>query len=91
MYNLYMYLCINYNLFIKLFTIPVFLGYANEVGEAFRSLVHVNLVRLSYGVATSYVIADAIHKGVEANEVLTAENNTGPVLFIMCHHTLPIQ
>ena len=25
------------------------LGYSNEVGEAFRALVHVNWVRLSYG------------------------------------------
>ncbi|WAR03781.1 MTFP1-like protein, partial [Mya arenaria] len=40
--------------------------YANEVGEAFRSQVHVNIVRSSYGVASVYVVADAIHKGREA-------------------------
>ncbi|XP_014770858.1 mitochondrial fission process protein 1 [Octopus bimaculoides] len=40
-----------------------YLGYANEVGEAFRALVHVNVVRFSYVVACSYVIADANHKG----------------------------
>jgi len=34
------------------------LGYSNEVGEAFRALVHVNWVRLSYGVASAYVLAD---------------------------------
>ena len=33
------------------------LGYANEVGEAFRALVHVNWVRLSYGVASCYVVS----------------------------------
>ena len=33
-----------------------YLGYANEVGEAFRALVHVNWVKLSYGVASAYVV-----------------------------------
>ncbi|XP_045172404.2 mitochondrial fission process protein 1-like [Mercenaria mercenaria] len=46
-----------------------YLGYANEVGEAFRSQVHVNVVRLSYGIASSYVVTDAIHKGFKASEV----------------------
>ncbi|XP_060584874.1 mitochondrial fission process protein 1-like [Ruditapes philippinarum] len=46
-----------------------YLGYANEVGEAFRSQVHVNVVRLSYVVASSYVVADALHKGYKASEV----------------------
>ena len=32
------------------------LGYANEVGEAFRALIHVNWVRASYGVASIYVL-----------------------------------
>ena len=44
-------------------------GYANEVGEAFRAQVHVNIVRLSYVVASSYVVADACHKGYRASEV----------------------
>ena len=38
------------------------MGYANEVGEAFRALVHVNWVRLSYGVASAYVLADTNDK-----------------------------
>jgi hypothetical protein len=46
-----------------------FSGYANEVGEAFRSMVHVNVVRFSYLVASSYVAADAVHKGQEASQV----------------------
>ena len=44
-------------------------GYANEVGEAFRSLVPAAVVWLSYGVASSYVLADAIDKGKKAGEV----------------------
>ncbi|KAI2597282.1 mitochondrial fission process 1 [Homo sapiens] len=46
-----------------------YLGYANEVGEAFRSLVPAAVVWLSYGVASSYVLADAIDKGKKAGEV----------------------
>uniref|UniRef100_A0AC34F7Y6 Mitochondrial fission process protein 1 n=1 Tax=Panagrolaimus sp. ES5 TaxID=591445 RepID=A0AC34F7Y6_9BILA len=43
-----------------------FLGYANEVGEAFRSVVHVSLVRLSYVVSIGYVCADALDKSRRA-------------------------
>lgn len=39
-----------------------YLGYANEVGEAFRNLVHRNVVRFSYVVSASYVLADAASK-----------------------------
>ncbi|XP_047538643.1 mitochondrial fission process protein 1 [Vanessa atalanta] len=35
-----------------------YLGYANEVGESFRSLVSVKVVRASYAVAFAYVLAD---------------------------------
>ncbi|KAH7957595.1 hypothetical protein HPB52_020733 [Rhipicephalus sanguineus] len=45
------------------------LGYANEVGEAFRSLVHVNVVRLSYAVASVYVVADTTDKVLKADKV----------------------
>jgi len=38
------------------------LGYANEVGEAFRALVHRNVVRLSYAIAFGYVFADTNDK-----------------------------
>ncbi|XP_053213485.1 mitochondrial fission process protein 1-like [Panonychus citri] len=38
------------------------LGYANEVGESFRALVHVNWVKLSYVVASGYVLADTADK-----------------------------
>lgn len=43
-----------------------FLGYANEVGEAFRALVPVSVVWASYAVATAYVSADALDKGKKA-------------------------
>ncbi|TSL28182.1 Mediator of RNA polymerase II transcription subunit 13-like [Bagarius yarrelli] len=43
-----------------------FLGYANEVGEAFRALVPVSMVWASYAVATAYVSADAMDKGKKA-------------------------
>ena len=39
-----------------------YLGYANEVGEAFRNAVHRNVVRATYGISSSYVLADAISK-----------------------------
>ena len=39
-----------------------YLGYANEVGEAFRAVVHANVVRASYAVSGTYVLADATSK-----------------------------
>ncbi|KAK1328373.1 hypothetical protein QTO34_011946 [Cnephaeus nilssonii] len=48
-------------------------GYANEVGEAFRSMVPAAVVWLSYGVSSSYVLADAIDKGKKAGEVPSPE------------------
>ncbi|XP_015782754.1 mitochondrial fission process protein 1 [Tetranychus urticae] len=38
------------------------MGYANECGESFRALIHVNWVRLSYAVASGYVVADTVDK-----------------------------
>jgi fission process protein 1 len=40
-----------------------FLGYANEVGEAFRPLVPVEVVYFSYFAAISYILADTVDKG----------------------------
>ena len=45
------------------------LGYANEVGEAFRSQMHVKWVWASYGVASAYVVADTAHKANLAYKV----------------------
>lgn len=44
-----------------------YLGYANEVGEAFRSLVPGWTVGLSYAIASGYVLADTAHKSRETS------------------------
>lgn len=44
-------------------------GYANEVGEAFRSIIGSRWVAVTYGIATCYVIADTAHKTKEASDV----------------------
>jgi fission process protein 1 len=38
-------------------------GYANEVGEAFRPLVPVAVVYVSYVIAITYILADTVDKG----------------------------
>uniref|UniRef100_A0A069DNA2 Mitochondrial fission process protein 1 n=1 Tax=Panstrongylus megistus TaxID=65343 RepID=A0A069DNA2_9HEMI len=43
-----------------------YLGYSNEVGESFRSVMDVKWVWLSYGVASAYVLADTISKSSAA-------------------------
>ncbi|XP_045145560.1 mitochondrial fission process protein 1 isoform X2 [Echinops telfairi] len=68
-----------------------YLGYANEVGEAFRSLVPAAVVWLSYGVASSYVLADAVDKGKKAGESVPILNvaRDNPTLSPACglvHH-----
>ncbi|XP_012513449.1 PREDICTED: mitochondrial fission process protein 1 isoform X1 [Propithecus coquereli] len=63
-----------------------YLGYANEVGEAFRSLVPVAVVWLSYGVASSYVLADAIDKGKKAGEDFLP---LPPWIKCLCAHQVP--
>ncbi|XP_074150182.1 mitochondrial fission process protein 1 [Sminthopsis crassicaudata] len=52
-----------------------YLGYANEVGEAFRAIVPTSLVWLSYGVASSYVVADAVDKGKKAGAAASPETS----------------
>ena len=68
-----------------------YLGYANEVGEAFRALMHVRYVeylyfrvelifhdrwvRATYGVASAYVLADTYDKGVKQSKVQTFWND----------------
>lgn len=49
-----------------------YLGYANEVGEAFRVLVPASVVRFSYVVASGYVVADSFHKGQKVWERSTS-------------------
>jgi len=43
-----------------------FVGYANEVGESFRHLIHVRYVRFSYFIGSSYCVLDALSKAVES-------------------------
>lgn len=45
-----------------------YLGYSNEVGEAFRPLIHRNFVRASYLLATAYVCADTVDKSVRERQ-----------------------
>ncbi|ESO02423.1 hypothetical protein HELRODRAFT_155821 [Helobdella robusta] len=49
--------------------------YSNEVGESFRALVHVNWVRFSYVVASTYVCADAASKGKEVYQKTQGEDD----------------
>ena len=51
------------------------MGYANEVGEAFRALVTVGWVRLSYGVASAYVLADTNDKAGRMSKSLSGEDS----------------
>jgi len=44
-------------------------GYANEVGEAFRSLVPKSVVHGSYGIASLYVLADTVDKSKKMYKV----------------------
>ena len=44
-------------------------GYLNEIGEAFRPLVPVYIVLLSYVAALTYVSADGISKGIAAGKL----------------------
>ncbi|KAK9305497.1 hypothetical protein QLX08_003509 [Tetragonisca angustula] len=50
-----------------------YLGYANEVGEAFRSIVPNSIVWFSYAIASGYVLADTINNGLKAYQ-----NNVAP-------------
>jgi len=45
------------------------------VGESFRSLVNVNVVRASYVVASGYVVADTLDKSQRISDVLTGRCN----------------
>lgn len=49
----------------------VCLGYANEIGEAFRPVIPVQYVNLSYAVAVAYVLADCADKTYKKYNVNT--------------------
>lgn len=60
----------------------VTVGYANEVGESFRALVHKFWVQASYGVAIIYVLADTTDKTIKENNKEKAKEkyNSGRVV-----------
>ena len=47
----------------------VCVGYANEVGEAFRAWIPRTFVHGTYGIATAYVLLDCYDKGKKASLV----------------------
>jgi len=56
------------------------IGYSNEVGEAFRAQVPVNFVRLTYGMAFLYVLADTRHKTLKVKSPVRSSS----LLFEAC-------
>ncbi|XP_043501760.1 mitochondrial fission process protein 1 [Polistes fuscatus] len=46
-----------------------YLGYANEVGEAFRHLIPKSIVWLSYIISSGYVLADTMDKGYRVYKI----------------------
>ncbi|KAL1504640.1 hypothetical protein AB1Y20_008422 [Prymnesium parvum] len=46
-----------------------YMGYANECGEAFRPLVDVSIVYLTYVGAITYILADTVDKGAKGAKV----------------------
>ena len=62
-----------------------FSGYANEVGEAFRSMIPVSLVRSTYIVALGYATADALDKSHKAHKVLYKVYNICLFIYNICN------
>jgi len=69
-------------------TVVRYLGYANEVGEAFRALVDVKLVYASYGVASAYVLADTYDKASKAKKALGDQEGASTKAGIAAFDTL---
>nr|XP_018897011.1 PREDICTED: mitochondrial fission process protein 1 [Bemisia tabaci] len=61
-----------------------FLGYANEVGEAFRGIISNRAVNFTYGIASTYVAADAIHKATEAHSNSTENGRIKKTFLVFC-------
>ncbi|XP_008545223.1 mitochondrial fission process protein 1 [Microplitis demolitor] len=57
-----------------------YLGYTNEVGEAFRSIVPKSIVWMSYVIASGYVIADTAHKGIKEYEKIGKEDKNKRII-----------
>jgi len=62
--------------------------YANEVGEAFRPLVPVSVVYVSYVVAIAYILADTVDKGKKSADVGGAVTGTLGAVDTFCWQML---
>ncbi|XP_076760011.1 mitochondrial fission process protein 1 [Xylocopa sonorina] len=60
-----------------------YLGYANEVGEAFRPIIPTWIVRVSYAVASAYVLADTTNSGLKAHQSNVSPRATKNTLLSM--------
>jgi hypothetical protein len=60
-------------------------GYANEVGEAFRALIHRNYVRLSYGIAFAYVLADTHDKTKNIQDNVRQDTSNSFIIYHSPH------
>ncbi|KAM3074758.1 hypothetical protein ACMFMG_008177 [Clarireedia jacksonii] len=43
-----------------------YVAYTSDIGESFRPVAHLNLVRAAYGVSWAYLIGDVAHEGYKA-------------------------
>jgi fission process protein 1 len=57
-----------------------YMGYSNEVGESFRSLVNVKVVHASYVVAFGYVFLDCADKMKKTYKTETSKLSETPML-----------
>ena len=62
-------------------------GYTNELGEAFRHMVPIKLIHLSYLIASSYVVSHAISQGLKANKTHSLTLEKAPAHHY--HHPVP--
>ena len=69
------HICLLFIPILNLLNLLIYPGYANEVGESFRSQVPISAVRFTYFVASSYVVADAYSKGMIASRVSLFTNS----------------
>ena len=63
-------------------------GYANEVGEAFRPLVPVEVVYFSYVIAITYILADTVDKGKKGADLGGAISGTLGAVDTFCWQML---
>ncbi len=67
----------------------VCVGYANELGEAFRHMVPTKLVHLSYVVSSGYVLSHAVYHGWRAHRMHSVTLELSPAHHY--HHPIPLR